>query len=116
MPERPGLRLRGRETECQALDRVLAGARAGNSQILVVRGEAGMGKTALLDYLLESASGCRIARVVGDESESELAFAGLHQFCAPMLDHLGQIPEPQRNALSTSFGLSSGEPPDRFLV
>ena len=116
MPERARVRLRGRQSECEALDRVIAGARAGNSQILVVRGEAGVGKTALLEYLLERALDCRIARVVGDESEMELAFAGLHQFCAPMLDHLGRIPEPQRDALSTSFGLSTGEPPDRFLV
>ena len=116
MPERPGLRLRGRRTECEALGRAITEAKAGNSQVLVVRGEAGVGKTALLEYLLDSASGCRIARVVGDESEMELAFAGLQQFCAPMMDHLGRLPEPQRDALSTAFGLSAGEPPDRFLV
>jgi DNA-binding CsgD family transcriptional regulator len=117
MPERVSeLRLRGRRSECETLDRLVAGARAGDSQILVVRGEAGVGKTALLEYLRESASGCRIARVVGDESEMELAFAGLQQFCAPMLDHLDRIPSPQRDALATAFGLSAGEPPGRFLV
>lgn len=98
------------------MDRLVASARAGDSQILVVRGEAGVGKTALLDYLRESATGCRFAWVVGDESEMELAFAGLQQFCAPMLDHLERIPDPQRDALATAFGLSAGEPPGRFLV
>jgi DNA-binding CsgD family transcriptional regulator len=94
----------------------VAKARSGESGVLVLRGEAGVGKTVLLDYLAETASGCRIARVAGDESERELAFAGLHQFCTPMLDHLDRIPVPQRVALATAFGLSAGDPPDRFLV
>jgi DNA-binding CsgD family transcriptional regulator len=108
--------LRGRHREREALDRLLADVRAGNSQVLVVRGEAGMGKTALLHYLLERASDCRVARAAGIESEMELAFAGLHQLCAPFLDRLERLPGPQRDALATAFGLSSGEPPDRFLV
>jgi DNA-binding CsgD family transcriptional regulator len=84
--------------------------------VLVVRGEAGIGKSALLDYLAASAPGCRVARASGVESEMELAFAGLHQLCAPMLDGLDRLPEPQRAAVSTAFGLSGGEPPDRFLI
>ena len=82
----------------------------------MVRGEPGVGKTALLDYLDEHASGCRVARAVGVESEMELAFAGLHQLCAPMLDRLERLPAPQRDALRTAFGLSAGAAPDRFLV
>ena len=83
---------------------------------LVLRGEAGVGKTALLEYLLERASGCRIARAAGVESEMELAFAGLHQLCAPMLDRLERLPGPQGDALGTAFGLREGDAPDRFLV
>jgi DNA-binding CsgD family transcriptional regulator len=90
--------------------------RAGHSRVLVVRGEAGVGKTALLDYLQERASGCRVVRAAGVESEMEIAFAGLHQLCAPMLGSLARLPGPQRDALSTAFGLSAGEAPDRFLV
>jgi len=81
-----------------------------------VRGDPGVGKTVLLDYLVGRAPGCRIARAVGVQSEMELAFAGLHQLCAPLLDHLEAIPVPQREALRTAFGLSAGPPPDRFLV
>ncbi len=84
--------------------------------MLVVRGDPGVGKTVLLDYLVGRAPGCRIARAVGVQSEMELAFAGLHQLCAPLLDHLEAIPVPQREALRTAFGLSAGPPPDRFLV
>jgi len=84
--------------------------------VLVVRGDPGVGKTVLLDYLVGRAPGCRIARAVGVQSEMELAFAGLHQLCAPLLDHLEAIPVPQREALRTAFGLSAGPPPDRFLV
>ena len=82
----------------------------------VLRGEAGVGKTALLEYVAERASGCRIARVAGVESEMELAFAGLHQLCAPMLDGLGGLPGPQQDALRAAFGLQDGGAPDRFLV
>jgi hypothetical protein len=108
--------LRGRRGECEALDRLLDEARAGNSSIVVLRGEAGSGKTALLDFLLERASDFRIARVVGVESEIELAFAGLHQLCAPLLDRVGQLPAPQRDALQVAFGLAEGDSPDRFLL
>jgi DNA-binding CsgD family transcriptional regulator/tetratricopeptide (TPR) repeat protein len=90
--------------------------RAGQGRALVVRGEPGVGKTALLDYLAERASGCLVARAAGVQSEMELAFAGLHQLCAPMLDHAESLPDPQREALRTAFGLSAGPVPDRFLV
>jgi predicted ATPase len=90
--------------------------RAGESRVLVVRGDPGTGKTALLDYLAGRASGCRVARAVGVQSEMELAFAGLHQLCGSMLDHLDDLPEPQRDALRTAFGISAGSAPDRFLV
>ena len=90
--------------------------RASEGRALVVRGEPGVGKTALLDYLAEQALGCRVARAAGVESEMELAFAGVHQLCAPMLDRLERLPVPQGEALRTAFGLSSGSAPDRFLV
>lgn len=112
----PGSHLRGRQIECETLDRLVATVQAGRSSVLVLRGEAGIGKTALLEYSRGSASGCRIVRVAGVESEMELAFGGLHQLCAPFLDHLGRLPDPQRAALETAFGLSAGTPPDRFLV
>jgi DNA-binding CsgD family transcriptional regulator/tetratricopeptide (TPR) repeat protein len=98
------------------LDRLMAEALAGRSQVLVLRGEAGVGKTALLTELAQRAHGCRVVRATGAESEMELAFAGLHQLCAPMLDGLEGLPGPQRDALATAFGLSAGHPPDRFLV
>ena len=98
------------------LEALVAGVRAGQSRVLVVRGEAGVGKTALLGHLSAAAEGCRIARASGVESEMELAFAGLHALSAPMLDRLGHLPGPQRDALSTAFGLSAGPPPDRFCV
>jgi DNA-binding CsgD family transcriptional regulator/tetratricopeptide (TPR) repeat protein len=94
----------------------VASVRAGEGGALVVRGEPGVGKTALLDYLAGRATGCLVARAAGVQSEMELAFAGLHQLCAPMLDHAGSLPDPQREALRTAFGLSAGPPPDRFLV
>jgi hypothetical protein len=108
--------LRGRRSECEALDRLLQRVRVGQSSVQVLRGEAGVGKTALLEYVAERASGCRIARVAGVESEMELAFAGLHQLCAPMLDGLDGLPGPQRDALRVAFGLRDGGTPDRFLV
>ena len=106
----------GRRRECDVLDRILDAVRGGAGRALVVRGEPGVGKTALLDYLAEQASGCRVARVAGVESEMELAYAGLHQLLTPMLDRLERLPGPQREALRTAFGLSSGAAPDRFLV
>ena len=98
------------------LDRLVDAVRAGESRVLVVRGDPGVGKTVLLDYLAGRARGCRVARAVGVQSEMELAFAGLHQLCAPMADHLDRIPAPQREALRTAFGLAAGPPPDRFFV
>ncbi|GAA3680850.1 LuxR family transcriptional regulator [Lentzea roselyniae] len=108
--------LRGRRAECGVLDRLLEDVRSGRSQVLVLRGEAGIGKSALVEYLLERAAGCRITRAVGVESEMELAFAGLHQLCTPLMGRLGHLPEPQREALKVAFGLSTGSAPDRFLV
>jgi DNA-binding CsgD family transcriptional regulator len=98
------------------LDGLLTAVRAGESRSLVVRGKPGVGKTALLEYLVEQASGCRVARAVGIQSEMELAFAVLHQLCAPMLDRLEYLPAPQRDALRIAFGLSAGPPPDPFLI
>jgi hypothetical protein len=106
----------GRQSELAVLDGLVAGARAGQSQVLVLRGEAGIGKTALLEYLETRAVGCHIVRLAGVEAEMELAYAGLHQLCAPFLDRLNRLPDPQRGALGTAFGLTSGEAPDRFLV
>jgi DNA-binding CsgD family transcriptional regulator len=108
--------LTGRRAECGVLDRLVAAVRAGESRALVVHGEPGVGKTALLEYLAGQASGCRVARAGGVQSEMELAFAVLHQLCAPMLDRLERLPAPQRDALRTAFGLSAGPAPDRFLI
>ena len=108
--------LRGRRIECAALDRLLEDVRAQQSRVLVLRGEAGVGKTALLEYLMANASGCRIARAAGVESEMELAFAGVHQLCALLMSHLERLPGPQRDALGTAFGLRAGAATDRFLV
>ncbi|HUB21312.1 MAG TPA: AAA family ATPase [Streptosporangiaceae bacterium] len=116
--EPPGhvTRLADRDGECEVLDRLVDVVRAGESRVLVIRGDPGVGKTVLLDYLAGRACGCRVARATGVQSEMELAFAGLHQLCAPMLDHLDRIPVPQRNALRTALGLAAGPRPDRFLV
>src|ERR1700730_3966129 len=108
--------LRGRQVECELLDRLVEAVRQGESRALVLRGEAGVGKTALLDYLAEHASGCVVARATGVQSEMELAFAGLQQLCAPMLDHLQRLPRPQRDARGVALGIGSGPAPDRFLV
>ncbi|HUE25799.1 MAG TPA: AAA family ATPase, partial [Solirubrobacteraceae bacterium] len=114
--QRPAPALRGRRTEIEALDKLIEAVRAGESRALVVRGEPGVGKTALLDYVVEHASDCRIERAVGVQSEMELAFAALHQLCAPMLDGLERLPPPQRDALLTAFGVGRGVPPDLFFV
>ncbi|MEU7854338.1 AAA family ATPase [Nonomuraea sp. NPDC049141] len=108
--------LRGRRGECEALDRLVASAKAGQSQVLVLRGEAGVGKSALVEYLVGSAKGYQILRAAGVESEMELAFAGLHQLCGPKMGQLDRLPGPQRDALAIAFGLSAGSAPDRFLV
>ncbi len=115
MPGR-GPALIGRHSECAALDRLLAGARSGQGQVLVLRGEAGIGKTALLEYAQSQAPGFRVARAAGVEAEQVMAYAGLHQLCAPFFDRLDRLPEPQRDALATAFGLSAGARPTRFLV
>lgn len=112
----PGSHLQGRQSERTALERHLATVRAGQSAALVLRGEAGIGKTALLEYAGDHAEGFRVVRAAGVEAEMELAFGGVHQLCAPFLDHLGRLPDPQRTALETAFGISAGTPPDRFLV
>jgi DNA-binding CsgD family transcriptional regulator len=112
----PAGQLRGRRRECGLLERLLEAVRGGEGRALVVRGEPGVGKTALLDYLAGHASGCRVARASGVESEMELAYAGVHQLLAPMLDRLERLPGPQGEALRTAFGLSTGSAPDRFLV
>ncbi|NMO55275.1 helix-turn-helix transcriptional regulator [Actinoplanes sp. TBRC 11911] len=106
----------GRHAERAALDRLLAGVQTGRSGALVLRGEAGIGKSALLGYARSHAAGARVVRIAGVEAEQELPFAALHQLCAPMLDQLDRLPEPQRDALRTAFGLSTGDPPDRFMV
>src|SRR5580700_7724788 len=108
--------LRGRLDEQGFLDRLIDAVRAGESRALVLSGEAGVGKTALLDYVAGHAPGCRVVRAMGVQSEMELAFAGLQQLCKPLLDHLDRLPGPQREALQIAFGLSAGPAPDRFLV
>jgi DNA-binding CsgD family transcriptional regulator len=105
-----------RRREQEALGRLLGGVHEGRSGVLVLRGEAGIGKSALLDHAVESASGCRIARVTGVETEMELSFAGLHQLCGQMLLRLDHLPVPQRDALGSAFGLIAAAAPDRFLV
>src|SRR5580692_9984517 len=105
-----------RRTERAALGQVLEAARGGRSAALVVYGEAGVGKTALLEDVIAAAAGLRIARVAGIESEMELAYAALQQLCTQMLDGLDRLPDPQREALGVVFGLRTGEAPDRFLV
>ena len=100
--------------ERAALSGLLAAARAGRSGVLVIRGEPGVGKTALLEYVIGSAGGLRVVRVAGVESEMELAFAALQQLCAPMLDQLGSLPDPQREALGVAFGLTTGAAPDQI--
>jgi DNA-binding CsgD family transcriptional regulator len=113
---RGGPKLRGRVVECAKLDELLTALRSGQSAALVVHGEAGCGKSALLDYVAERSDGCRLDRAVGVESEMELPFAKLHQLCMPVLDRVDRLPTPQGNALRTAFGLSDGRQPDPFLV
>lgn len=108
--------LLGRRRECDALDDLVRSARSGHSGVLVVHGEPGIGKSALLDHVAAGASDCRVLRVAGVESERELAFAGLHQVCRPFLDQLDRLPAPQADALGVALGSSVGDPPDRFLV
>ena len=114
VPALPGLP--GRRAQCRELDQLMSAVRAGQSTTLVMRGEQGIGKTALLDYAAAHATGCRVAHATGIQSELELAYAGLHQLCGPMLDHLDGVPAPQQDALRTALGLRPGSAPDRFLV
>jgi DNA-binding CsgD family transcriptional regulator/tetratricopeptide (TPR) repeat protein len=108
--------LHGRQEERAVLDGLLERARAGQSGVLLVRGEAGVGKTALLECAVWAASDLAVLSAAGAESEKELAFAALHQLCAPILDRLERLPGPQHDALEITFGLSAGAAPDRFLV
>jgi energy-coupling factor transporter ATP-binding protein EcfA2 len=112
----PALSLVDRQRERQALDGLLQDLRSGHGRALVVWGEAGVGKSALLECAAGAAPDLRLVRAVGVESEMELAFAGLHQLCAPLLAHLERLPAPQRDALGVAFGLREGAAPDRFLV
>src|SRR4051812_42385384 len=114
--EGPAEVLHGRRVEREALERLLDAVRGGQSRVLVVSGEPGVGKTALVESVIGSASGFRVLRAVGVESEMELAFAALQQLCAPMLNRLDRLPAPQGDALGVAFGLRGGEAPDRFLV
>src|SRR4051794_26403430 len=109
-------RLRGRANECALLDELISAVLGGESRSLVLRGEAGIGKTGLLEYLIASAPDANVVRAVGVQSDMELAFAGLHQLCGPLLDRLDTLPAPQRQAMETVFGLATGEAPDRFRV
>jgi len=109
-------KLTGRRAECDILRQFVVAIRGGASRALVVHGEAGAGKTALLQYAADHAEGCRVVRALGVQTEMELPFATLHQLCAPLLPSLDRLPEPQRQALLTVFGLHVGPPPDRFLT
>jgi DNA-binding CsgD family transcriptional regulator len=112
----PNPAFRGRSRERQVLDALLDGVRRGEGGALVMHGEPGIGKTALLGYLARQASGIRVARLTGVESEIGLPFAALHQLCSPMLDLLPALREPQSQALRTALGMTAGTPPDRFVV
>jgi DNA-binding CsgD family transcriptional regulator len=112
----PVPKLRGRRGEREALDRLVEAVRAGQSRVLVLRGDAGAGRTALLDHLVRRASGSRVARAAGVESEMQLPFAGLQQLCARFPDRLERLPGHQRDALSMPLGLSAGVPPERLLL
>jgi predicted ATPase len=113
---RRGTTLAGRRSERDVLNRLIDAVGAGESRALVLRGEPGVGKTALLEYVVEQASGFRVVRGAGVQSEMELAYAGLHQLLTSMLDRLDGLPAPQSEALRTAFGLASGRPPDRFFL
>jgi DNA-binding CsgD family transcriptional regulator len=108
--------LLGRAEECHRLEQLIADVHRGQSGSLLIRGEAGVGKSALLEHLVARASGCRVLRAAGVQAEMEIAFAGLHHLCTPLLDRLDSIPVPQRDALAGAFGLQVGSAPDRFLL
>src|SRR6266540_4301156 len=113
LPER---HLLGREREREVLDRLLEAARNGNGDVLVVHGEPGVGKSALLDYAVGAGPEFRVARTAGVEAEMELPFAAVHQLCSPSLEHMERLPAPQRDALAVALGLSAGSAPNPFLV
>src|SRR6202046_781702 len=115
-PERPRRRLRGRTREREQIGRLRTGIRSGHSEVLVIRGEAGIGKTALLEQFIDEASGCTVARATGVQADMELPFAGLQQLFGAMLAPLERLPGPQRDAVEVAFGLRSGPAPDRFEV
>ena len=108
--------LLGRQAESVALDRLLQSARSGNGGAIVVHGEPGIGKSALLDHAMAEATGFHVLRTVGSEAEMEVPFAALHQLCAPTLVSLEQLPAPQRDALGVAFALTAGAAPDRLVV
>src|SRR5690348_11892452 len=116
MPAHRPPAFRGRTRERQALDGLLDRVRGGESAVLVIRGEAGIGKTALMRYCARQAAGCRLAQVDGVEAEMALPLAALHQLCAPMLTSLDALPEPQQHALRVAFGLAAAPAPDRFML
>src|SRR5690242_14595413 len=116
MPTTRGLGFLGRTRERERLDAMLAQTRDGQSAVLVIRGEPGIGKTALLRYAARQASGLRTTEVDGVQAEMVLPFAGIHRLCAPMLDRLDVLPAPQKHALRVALGVSSGDAPDNFLV
>jgi len=105
-----------RRHECEVLDELLTDVLTCASRAIVLRGEAGVGKSALMDHLSDQVAGCHVSRAVGVESEMELAYSGIHQLCGPLLNHLNRLPAPQRDALATVFGQDNGPAPDRFLV
>src|SRR5688500_6739276 len=108
--------LRGRASECALLNDLVSAIGRGESRSLVLRGEAGIGKTALLEYLVASASDVTVVQTVGVQSDMELPYAALHQLCGSLFDRLENLPPPQRQAMQIVFGLTTGEAPDRFLV
>ncbi|MDT4935493.1 MAG: hypothetical protein QOK11_3385, partial [Pseudonocardiales bacterium] len=112
----PGAQLLGRQREREVLDRLLDAARSGHGRVLVVRGEPGVGKTALLEYAIEAAQPFRVARTAGVEGEMQLAYASLQRLCSPILELIEVLPHPQRDALAVAFGLGSGPAPNPFLV
>src|SRR4030081_3891298 len=113
---RSGRRLLGREREREVLDRLLDGVRGGHGGVLAMRGDAGVGKTALLEYAVEAGRGFRIARTFGIEAEMELPFAAVQQLCSPFFELMERLPQPQHEALGVAFGLSTGPAPNPFLV
>src|SRR5215475_9050225 len=110
------MKLIDRHAERSLLDGVLRDVRSGQSRVLVLHGDPGVGKSALMEYVAGQASGCRLVRAAGVESEMELAYAALHQLCLPMLDRLDRLPPPQRDALETAFGRSAGAAPNRLVI